>query len=76
MKMKFYAMIDGKRELYGFPPINTYFAEGFYPETAPAGAAFVRTHIGLHPLYTIQGERYTRPEYAGQSIKEMKSFKP
>jgi len=75
MKMKFYAMIEGKRELYGFPPKNTYFAEGFYPEQDAAGDAFVRTIHGLHPLYRITGERYSRPEYEGQTIREMKHFR-
>ena len=75
MKMKFYAMIEGKRELYGFPPKNTYFAVGFDPEQVATGAAFVRTFHGLHPLYKINGERYVRPEYEGQTIREMKHFR-
>lgn len=64
-------MINGKRTEYHTPPINTYFAAGFYPETDPEGAAFIRTHIGLHPLFRINGERYTQPQYAGMDLRDV-----
>ena len=76
MKPKFYADINGQRVHYPFPPINTYFAAGFYPQHTKEGEAFVHNIHGLIPLYMINGQRYCRPEYAGKDLRELTSFKP